>query len=112
MGRPDRVGYVAAKSGVLGLTRALAVDYADKGIKINSISPGYIFTPINEWFFSTKPDPVAAKREAENFHPINRLGASEEIANAALFMSSDECNIMIGANVVIDGGLTLKIHDN
>ena len=45
-------------------------------------------------------------------HPINRLGSSEEIANAALFMSSDECNFMIGANVVIDGGLTLKIHDN
>jgi len=44
--------------------------------------------------------------------PINRLGASKEIANAALFMSSDECNFMVGANVVIDGGLTLKMHDN
>lgn len=109
---PKTFPYPVAKHGVLGLTRALAVDYADKGIKINSISPGYIFTPINEWFFNTKPDPVAAKRKAENFHPINRLGASEEIANAALFMSSDECNFMIGANVVIDGGLTLKIHDN
>ena len=109
---PNCFPYPVAKHGVLGLTRALAVDYANKGIKINSISPGYIFTPINEWFFNTKPDPAAAKKEAEMLHPINRLGASEEIANAALFMSSDECNFMIGANVVIDGGLTLKIHDN
>ena len=109
---PKCFPYPIAKHGVLGLTRALAVDYANKGIKINAISPGYIFTPINEWFFNTKPDPVAAKKEAEMLHPINRLGASEEIANAALFMSSDECNFMIGANVVIDGGLTLKIHDN
>ena len=46
------------------------------------------------------------------YHPSNRLGTSEEIAIIALFMSSDECNFMIGANVVIDGGLTLKIHDN
>ncbi len=109
---PKTFPYPVAKHGVLGLTRALAVDYANKGIKINSISPGYIFTPINEWFFNTKPDPIAAKKEAEMLHPINRLGSSEEIANAALFMSSDECNFMIGANVVIDGGLTLKIHDN
>ena len=109
---PKCFPYPVAKHGVLGLTRALAVDYADKGIKINAISPGYIFTPINEWFFNTKPDPAAAKRETENLHPINRLGTSEEIANAALFMSSDECNFMIGANVVIDGGITLKIHDN
>ena len=109
---PKCFPYPIAKHGVLGLTRALAVDYANKGIKINAISPGYIFTPINEWFFNTKPDPVAAKKEAEMRHPINRLGASEEIANAALFMSSDECNFMVGANVVIDGGLTLKIHDN
>ena len=109
---PKTFPYPVANHGVLGLTRALAVDYANKGIKINAISPGYIFTPINEWFFNTKPDPAAAKKEAEMHHPINRLGSSEEIANAALFMSSDECNFMIGANVVIDGGLTLKIHDN
>jgi NAD(P)-dependent dehydrogenase (short-subunit alcohol dehydrogenase family) len=109
---PKTFPYPVAKHGVLGLTRALAVDYASKGIKINAISPGYIFTPINEWFFNTKPDPIAAKKEAEMHAPINRLGASKEIANAALFMSSDECNFMVGANVVIDGGLTLKIHDN
>ena len=109
---PKTFPYPVAKHAVLGLTRALAVEYANKGIKINAISPGYIFTSINEWIFNNKPDPVAAKKEAEMYHPINRLGTSEEIANAALFMSSDECNFMIGANVVIDGGLTLKIHDN
>ena len=109
---PKTFPYPVAKHAVLGLTRALAVDYANKGIKINAISPGYIFTSINEWIFNNKPDPVAAKKEAEMHHPINRLGTAEEIANAALFMSSDECNFMIGANIVIDGGITLKIHDN
>ena len=109
---PNCFPYPVAKHGVIGLTRALAVDYAAKGIKINCISPGYTDTPILERFFSTKPDPEAARKEAEFRQPIRRMGTTTEIANTILFMSSDECNYMIGANIIVDGGITLKIHEN
>ena len=109
---PNCFPYPVAKHGVIGLTKALAVDYAAKGIKINSISPGYIDTPIIERFFKTKPDPDAARKEAENHQPIKRMGTTDEIANTIMFMSSDECNYMIGANIVVDGGITLRMHEN
>jgi len=109
---PNCFPYPVAKHGVIGLTKALAVDYADKGIKINAISPGYTETPILDRFFSTKPDPIAARKEASERQPIKRMGTTTEIANTILFMSSDECNFMIGANIVVDGGITLKMHDN
>ena len=109
---PNCFPYPVAKHGVIGLTKALAVDYASKGIKINSISPGYIDTPIVERFFKTKPDPAAARKEAENHQPIKRMGTTEEIANTIMFMSSDECNYMIGANIIVDGGITLRMHEN
>ena len=76
------------------------------------------FTPMEfvvhilERFFSTKPDPEAARKEAEFRQPIRRMGTTTEIANTILFMSSDECNYMIGANIIVDGGITLKIHEN
>ena len=109
---PNCFPYPVAKHGVIGLTKALAVDYAAKGIKINSISPGYIDTPIIERFFKTKPDPDVARKEAENHQPIKRMGTTDEIANTIMFMSSDECNYMIGANIVVDGGITLRMHEN
>ena len=109
---PNCFPYPVAKHGVIGLTKALAVDYASKGIKINSISPGYIDTPIVERFFKTKPDPEAARKEAENHQPIKRMGTTDEIANTIMFMSSDECNYMIGANIIVDGGITLRMHEN
>ena len=109
---PNCFPYPVAKHGVIGLTKALAVDYAAKGIKINSISPGYIETPIIDRFFNTKPDPIAARKEAENHQPIKRMGTTDEIANTIMFMSSEECNYMIGANIVVDGGITLRMHDN
>jgi len=109
---PNCFPYPVAKHGVIGLTKALAVDYAAKGIKINSISPGYIETPIIDRFFNTKPDPIAARKEAENHQPIKRMGTTDEIANTIMFMSSDECNFMIGANIVVDGGITLRMHEN
>ena len=109
---PNCFPYPVAKHGVIGLTKALAVDYAAKGIKINSISPGYIETPIIDRFFNTKPDPIAARKEAENHQPIKRMGTTDEIANTIMFMSSDECDYMIGANIVVDGGITLRMHEN
>ncbi len=108
---PHTFPYPVAKHGVLGLTRALAIEYAPRGIRINAISPGYIDTPINEWYFGTQPDPAAARRKAEDLHPVKRLGRSDEVAAVATLLASDEATFMIGANLVIDGGVSIRFHD-
>jgi NAD(P)-dependent dehydrogenase (short-subunit alcohol dehydrogenase family) len=108
---PHTFPYPVAKHGVLGLTRALAIEYAARGIRINAISPGYIDTPVNEWYFSTLPDPAGARRAAEALHPVKRMGRSEEVAAVATLLASDEATFMIGANIVIDGGISIRFHD-
>jgi NAD(P)-dependent dehydrogenase (short-subunit alcohol dehydrogenase family) len=108
---PHTFPYPVAKHGVLGLTRALAIEYAGRGIRINAISPGYIDTPVNEWYFSTMPDPAAARRAAEDLHPVKRLGRSDEVAAIATLLASDEATFIIGANIVIDGGISIRFHD-
>ena len=108
---PHTFPYPIAKHGVLGLTRSLAIEYADRGIRINAISPGYIQTPIADWYFDQQPDPAASRRATEAMQPVKRLGQPEEVAAVAALMASDEATFMIGANVVIDGGLSVRLHD-
>lgn len=108
---PHTFPYPVAKHGVLGLTRSLAIEYADRGIRINAISPGYIETPIADWYFGQQPDPAAARRQTEEMQPVKRLGLPDEIAAVAALMASDEAKFMIGANIVIDGGLSIRLHD-
>lgn len=100
MGRPDRVAYVAAKTGILGLTRAMAVDLADAGIRVNAIAPGMIATPFNAMFAN---DPETGPKWAkENF--VGRWGAPEDIAHAAVFLASDHSDFITGADIKVDGG--------
>jgi NAD(P)-dependent dehydrogenase (short-subunit alcohol dehydrogenase family) len=108
---PHTFPYPVAKHGVLGLTRSLAIEYADRGIRINAISPGYISTPIADWYFDQQPDPASARQETEQMQPVKRLGLPDEVAAVAALMASNEAGFMIGANVVIDGGLSLRLHD-
>ena len=108
---PHTFPYPVAKHGVLGLTRALAIEYAPRGIRINAISPGYIDTPVNEWYFSTLPDPAGARRAAEALHPVKRMGRADEVAAVATLLASDEATFIIGANIVIDGGISIRFHD-
>lgn len=108
---PHTFPYPVAKHGVLGLTRSLAIEYADRNIRINAISPGYIETPIADWYFDQQPDPAGSRRETEQMQPVKRLGLPDEVAAVAALMASDEAKFMIGANVVIDGGLSIRLHD-
>jgi NAD(P)-dependent dehydrogenase (short-subunit alcohol dehydrogenase family) len=97
-----QIAYTASKGGVLALTRELAVEYARKGIRANSICPGPIETPLLAELLS---DP--ARRERRLVHiPIGRFGRPEEIAKAALFLASDDASFVTGSALVVDGGIT------
>ena len=97
--------YTASKGAVLSLTRSLAVQFAPKGVRSNSISPGPIETPLlMDWLL--KDEAAKALRLARN--PSGRFGKPEEIANVALYLASDESRWTNGANFVIDGGITVN----
>src|SRR3954453_18586255 len=90
--------YVAAKHGVVGLTKTAAIEYAKDGIRVNCVNPGYITTPMTEEIVRTRIDEVMAKV------PMNRMGVPEEIAEAVVWMCSDKASFMTGASQVVDGG--------
>ncbi len=103
--------YPVAKHGLLGMTRALALEYADRGICVNAISPGYIDTPIADWYFDQFDDPAAARQETEAKQPVGRLGHPEEVAAVASLLASDQARFMIGENIVIDGGVSIRMYE-
>lgn len=108
---PGCFPYPVAKHAVVGLTRALGIEYAARGIRVNAIAPGFIDTPIAEEFFATFDDPAAERRRAEAIHPPRRLGRPEEVAMTALFLASDEAPFINAETIVIDGGRSVLYHD-
>ena len=98
--------YNAAKGGVVNLTKAAAIEYARKNIRINAVCPGGIETPPVLGMLALAPDPARARKVAEEHHPIGRLGKPEEIARVVLFLASDDSSFMTGSIVVADGGAT------
>ena len=108
---PHFFPYPVAKHALLGLTRALGIEYADKGIRVNAIAPGYILTPIAEAWWATFPDPEAERRRAFDLHPPKRIGLPEEVAMTALFLASDEAPFINAECIVIDGGRSVLYHE-
>lgn len=99
VGTKGSAAYVAAKHGVIGLTEASALEYADQKIRINSIGPGYILTPL-----LTKSLNDAAMKALVGLHPMGRLGTAEEVAELALWLNSDKASFVTGAYYNVDGG--------
>ena len=97
--------YAAAKSGLVGLTRSLALDYAPRGIRVNVVSPGWTQTHLVEEWFARQPDPHAAKSAVVGAHPLRRIASAQEIANVVAFVASDEASAMTGAEISVDCGL-------
>jgi len=100
--------YAAAKSGLIGLTRSLALDYAAAGIRVNAVSPGWTRTHLVEEWFSRQADPAAAEAGVMTAHPMKRIATTMEVANLVCFVASDEASAMTGASLAVDCGLGIQ----
>ncbi|MBT2772404.1 SDR family oxidoreductase [Halomonas sp. ISL-60] len=108
---PGCFPYPVAKHGLIGLTRALGIEYASRGVRVNAIAPGYISTPAVEAHWQTFDDPTAAKARIEALLPPGRLGKPEEVAMTAVFLASDEAPFINASCITIDGGRSVVYHD-
>lgn len=102
--------YSATKTGVLGITRAVAVGYAEQRIRANSVSPGDMETPMLQKYFDANDDPAAAKAEMESAYPGKRLAHPREVAQAVAFLLSDEASFVSGEDITVDGGLLANTY--
>jgi NAD(P)-dependent dehydrogenase (short-subunit alcohol dehydrogenase family) len=105
IGFPTMANYVAAKHGVIGLTKTAALEYATSGIRINAVCPGTAHSKMVEDWIGGDP---AREAEVAALHPIGRIAEAEEIAAAVLWLCSDAASFMIGAALVVDGGYTIQ----
>jgi NAD(P)-dependent dehydrogenase (short-subunit alcohol dehydrogenase family) len=104
---PGHFPYAAAKSALVGLTRNLALDYAPYNIRVNAICPGWVRTALVQGWFDQQADPKATEDRVLSFQPLQRIGTPEEIANFVAFVASDEASFITGAELVIDGGMSI-----
>jgi NAD(P)-dependent dehydrogenase (short-subunit alcohol dehydrogenase family) len=103
IGFPGHAPYVASKHAVLGLTKTAALEYAKQGIRINAICPGGIETPLLDSFTGGDSETL---KYIESLHPIGRLGKPNEIADAVVWLCSDEASFVLGQGIAVDGGFT------
>lgn len=102
---PESAAYTATKGGIDALARQLAVELAPEGIRVNSIAPGEIDTPMNTEFYAEHPEFV---KEMEEFTPARRLGKATDIAPVAVFLGSDMARFVYGVSLPVDGGIVAR----
>lgn len=105
VGFPGQAAYIACKHAILGLTKTAAIDYAAQGIRINAVCPGVIRTPMAEELIRRNPQ---LEEMFTKEIPAGRLGKSEEIADAVLWLCSPQASYINGHALVVDGGITIK----
>lgn len=108
VGLQDRAVYSAAKGGILALTRAAAIDHVEEGVRVNCIAPGTVDTPWISRITAGYDDPQEARERMQARQPHNRFVTPEEIAAMAAYLASDESGSVIGACMVVDGGMTAR----
>ena len=101
---PGVSAYNSTKGAVTQLTRSMALEYADKGVRVNAICPGTIETPMVSGLLDDMPDRQAAEDLFKSFHPMGRFGKADEIAHAVLFLCDDNIEFMTGNMLSVDGG--------
>ena len=105
VGSPERAPYCATKGALIQLAKAMAIDHAAQGIRVNTISPGAVETDRLARRWGTM---AAARKAIGPKHLLGRLGLPEEIAGAAVFLASDAASFMTGADLLVDGGYTAR----
>jgi NAD(P)-dependent dehydrogenase (short-subunit alcohol dehydrogenase family) len=100
--------YAAAKSGIVGLTRSLALDCGSQGIRVVAVSPGWTRTRLVEEALAQQPDPQAARAQALAIHPLGRIAEPHEIAAVVAFAASDDASFITGVTIPVDGGLSAR----
>lgn len=103
------LAYTSSKAAVINFSRSLALETAEAGIRVNSICPGAIDTPLlQRQFADGKKGPQGTMQDLVSMHPLGRLGRPEEIAGPILFLCSEDSSFMTGSTLVVDGGYTIK----
>ena len=105
VGARDRAAYSASKGAVVALTRQVAIQYAGTGVRCNCICPGTVDSPWVGRLLDAADDPAAARAALVGRQPLGRLGTSEEVARAAVYLASDDAAFVTGSSLVIDGGI-------
>jgi 2-keto-3-deoxy-L-fuconate dehydrogenase len=103
----ERFAYGVSKGALIGLTKSVALDYVDRGIRCNAICPATILTPGLDSRIESSPDPDAVRKAIVNRHKMGRLGTAEEVAEAAVYLADDKSAFMTGQLLIMDGGMTL-----
>lgn len=106
---PMHAAYGASKSGLHGMTKAVAVDHGPDGIRCNAVAPGWIDTDLNVDYINGMPDPVAFRAGLADIHPVGRTGKPEDIASLIAFLGSEDAGFITGQIYRIDGGRMTKL---
>jgi NAD(P)-dependent dehydrogenase (short-subunit alcohol dehydrogenase family) len=101
--------YAASKGGITAFTRNMAIDYGPT-IRVNSIAPGWVLTPLIQSIFDSYSDPAEQQRQVEKRQVMKRIGRPEDIGYAVAFLASDEASFITGAQLFVDGGLTAQLE--
>jgi NAD(P)-dependent dehydrogenase (short-subunit alcohol dehydrogenase family) len=108
VGQRERAAYCAAKAGVIGLVKSAALDFADKGVRVNAMCPGYVETPLSIEVAGLEADPQAALEAKRTMHAIPRAGRLEEMGELAVYLACDLAAFVTGQAIAIDGGYSAR----
>jgi NAD(P)-dependent dehydrogenase (short-subunit alcohol dehydrogenase family) len=105
----EYAGYAASKSGILGLTRGLALQCAPMGVRVNTVSPGTIDTTLLQRYIESAPDPAGLRRQLLSLQPVGRFGNPRDIGSLVAFLAGDDATFITGTEIVADGGMTASL---
>ena len=108
VGQKERAGYCAGKHGVIGLVKSAALDFAEKGVRVNAMCPGFVETPLALEVVKLEADPEAVLEMKRRMHPIPRGGTLEEMGAMAVYLASDLAAFVTGQAIAIDGGYSTR----
>jgi len=107
VGQGNSGAYSATKGGIIAMTKGMALDFAADGIRVNCICPGWIETPLVNYWFAQQENEAESRKYIHSVHPLGRIGTIEECGEAALFLASESSSFITGTVLAVDGGVTL-----